>query len=372
MEICNNPEVLRVILYIKIILKLIFIIVPIGLIVMTAIDLFKNVIAVNDNDMKKNVSILVKRFIYCIVVFFVPTIVSLVVSIINHSLDTTNSYLLCITNAETKEIDQKAEEYAKARLDEALLENSYTKIDDAKTYINKVKDEKLREELDGMADRAKDAIVEEIRAKEQDEENAVRVTKVNNNSKYYYYNLEAPDSKSDYTMYVDPDPNYVSRAVEVTEAEKAMILSTITGEMGACKAGAVHTAQTIRDSYLYLSVFDKRFLTITGLITYAFSPSYVYANQTSENAEWAYNYVFVEGNSFYPRKFVGQRGFVVASGHKALGYYEVLQLRTHYDGKGTKTYITDPTYMYGYNIGNSKLDSGGEYADYINPHAKVK
>jgi len=371
MGVCTNPDILKIIMYVRIILKIVFIIVPIGLIMMMAVDLFKNVIASDDGEMKKNVNISIKRIVFCVVMFFVPSIVSLVINIVDDSLSTTNGFMDCIVLSDAENIKNVAVDYAKIHLDEAILNNSYSEIEVALSYINRIEDEEKKAEYKEMAERAKEAILAELRAK-QNEEEVIRMVKPNKNSKYYYYNLESPDSQSDYTMYVDPDPNYVSRAVEVTEAEKAMIITTITGEMGGCKAGAVHTAQTIRDSYLYLSVYDSRFLTITGLITYAFSPSYVYGNLTSENAEWAYNYVFVEGNSFYPRKFVGQRGFVVASNHKALGYYEILHLKTHYDGKTTKTYITDPVYSDGYNIGNSNLDSGGEYADYINPNAKVR
>lgn len=45
MDACNNPDVLRVIMYVKILLKYVFILVPMGLILMMGLDFFKNVVA---------------------------------------------------------------------------------------------------------------------------------------------------------------------------------------------------------------------------------------------------------------------------------------------------------------------------------------
>lgn len=374
MDVCNNPDVLRVIMYIKILLKYVFILVPMGLILMMGLDFFKNVVASKEEDMNKNTKLSLKRLIFCVALFFVPTIVSLIVKIIDDSLEIDTSYISCITNAESSTIEEKEIEYAMNILDDALEDNSYTKIEEALAYANRLKDNETKEQIKEMAENAKNAIIEEAKAK-QNEDEAVRVTTTTSNAKYYYYNMDSPDSQSDYTLYVDADENYVSRAVEVTDEEKTMIITTITNEMGSCKAGAVSTAQTIRDTYLYLSALDTtHFGTITGVIKTAFTSQYIYNPKSSEYAEWAYNYVFVQGNSFFPRKFTGQRGFTSNSAEKSLGYYEVFKLKTHYDDNGTgkKVYITDSKYKDGYNLGNSKLDTGGEYADYINPNAKVK
>ena len=372
MDACNNPEILRVIMFIITIIKVVFYLIPIGLILMMAFDFFKNIIAGKDSEMSKNTMLSVKRIVFCAVLFLVPSVVSLVIDVVDSALGTDNNYLSCVTNANSDTIVQKQTEYAESLLDEALLSNSYSKIDDALVYINKLTDESLKAKLTDEAEKAKSAILDEVKQK-IDEESALHITTVVSNAGYYYENMESPDSKEDYKMYVDPDPGYVSRAVEVTDAEKQIIISTIAHEMGACKSGAVHAAQTIRDTYLYLSAFNSSsYGTITSVIKNAFSPVYIYNLQTTEYAEFAFDYVFVKGNSFYPRKLVGERSFVVSSSQKGLGYYEVFRLNTHYDNGGSKRYITDPSYMYSYNLGNTNLDSGGKYADYVNPNAKTK
>lgn len=119
MEICNNPDILRIIMYVKLILKYVFILVPIGLILMMSIDFFKSVIASREDDMKKNVNLSFKRILFCIVLFFVPTIVSLVINIVDDTLGTENTYLACITNAEINTIDEKTIEYVDKILEEA-------------------------------------------------------------------------------------------------------------------------------------------------------------------------------------------------------------------------------------------------------------
>lgn len=107
MDVCNNPDVLRVIMYIKILLKYVFILVPMGLMLMMGLDFFKNVVAGKEDEMSKNTKLSLKRLIFCVALFFVPTIVSLVVKIIDDSLETDTSYVSCITNAESSIIEKR-------------------------------------------------------------------------------------------------------------------------------------------------------------------------------------------------------------------------------------------------------------------------
>lgn len=72
---CDDVNVLRIYLVLKEILNIVFLIVPIILIVLVLIDMAKNVVAAKEEDMTKNKKLAIKRFIYALVVFFVPTIV---------------------------------------------------------------------------------------------------------------------------------------------------------------------------------------------------------------------------------------------------------------------------------------------------------
>lgn len=108
LDFCTEPAILKIILYIKIIFQYAFIIVPIGLILMISIDITKNVISSNENDMPKNLNMSIKRIIFCIAMFFVPTIVNLMMSIVNDSISNLNvDYESCIQNIENIEYYEK-------------------------------------------------------------------------------------------------------------------------------------------------------------------------------------------------------------------------------------------------------------------------
>ena len=99
---CNNTDVLKTFYFIKELIKLAFIIIPIGSIVILSFDLFKNVISDNENEQKKNLNIFVRRIIFMVVVFLIPTIVKFVGVLVQDSLGITeNNYLKCVnvTNA---------------------------------------------------------------------------------------------------------------------------------------------------------------------------------------------------------------------------------------------------------------------------------
>lgn len=64
------------------VIRLFWIIIPVGLIVYGTIDLGKAVIASDEKEVKSAQSRLIKRFIYAAVVFFVPILVGVVMNIV--------------------------------------------------------------------------------------------------------------------------------------------------------------------------------------------------------------------------------------------------------------------------------------------------
>lgn len=98
---CNDCFLLRLFYFIKVILDFTFIILPIILIVLISIDLAKCVIANKDDDIKKNKRIAIKRIIYCVAAFFVPTIVNITMSLIHEFVDedTKSTTLSCWVEA---------------------------------------------------------------------------------------------------------------------------------------------------------------------------------------------------------------------------------------------------------------------------------
>ena len=101
-DVCTNSNVLRVMLFLINLIRIIFFAVPIGLIVMTSVDLAKNVITSKEDEMKKNVNVAIKRIIMAVVIFFIQPIVSFA---INGLGDNGVEFTKCITNATKENID---------------------------------------------------------------------------------------------------------------------------------------------------------------------------------------------------------------------------------------------------------------------------
>ena len=140
MEACQNPDVLRTIMFVSEVLKIIFIVVPIILIVILGVDILKTVVATNDKDMKRNISMAVKRMIACVCVFFVPLLVSLFNSLLANS-DVEIGYGECLVNANNDYIEMRIVEIAEEYLEVAKENKDGASINEAKQAIDKITDE---------------------------------------------------------------------------------------------------------------------------------------------------------------------------------------------------------------------------------------
>ena len=76
-NVCGNTTMKDVIALVKLVMKVICILVPIVMIVLGSFDLFKAVTAGKEEDIKKKQKALITRIIAGVLVFLVPTIVSL-------------------------------------------------------------------------------------------------------------------------------------------------------------------------------------------------------------------------------------------------------------------------------------------------------
>ena len=138
---CQTSAILKVIYFIFEIIKLAFIIVPIGLIVMITVDFAKNVMS-NEDEMKKNLSLVFKRVIMCVAIFFVPTIVRLAMNLVDIADPSFNiPYRECIENANLSKIEEMEgyEETAKSQ-EKAMEEyekSQQLKVEDSGSSPNK-------------------------------------------------------------------------------------------------------------------------------------------------------------------------------------------------------------------------------------------
>lgn len=97
LDACTNSGVLKTISFIESLLKVVFYIVPIGLILMVMVDLSKSVLSSDESAMQQNLKMVGKRLLSAVIFFLVPTISKFAV---NLASDTAMSdYSTCLTNA---------------------------------------------------------------------------------------------------------------------------------------------------------------------------------------------------------------------------------------------------------------------------------
>ena len=98
---------LRIIYFIKILINIIFIIVPISVIVMGLIDLSKSTVSSDEGEQKKNLRLFFKRIISAVFVFAVPWIVNVFMELLG-DLTSKVSLADCWNNANSEKINDLA------------------------------------------------------------------------------------------------------------------------------------------------------------------------------------------------------------------------------------------------------------------------
>lgn len=114
---CGPSGLLRVLYFFKLILDIVFIIIPIGLIILLTIDFSKAMISGDESAQKKTFNLATKRIMYAVIVFFVPTIVSIVNTVLG---DLGVDYSVCYNDISLEAINAlEAEEIAREEAEEA-------------------------------------------------------------------------------------------------------------------------------------------------------------------------------------------------------------------------------------------------------------
>lgn len=104
--VCQNPEILRVLYFARIILDIVLTVVPIGLILMLIVDFSKAVIAPSEEEAKKSSKLVGKRILYCALIFITPWIIDVLFAFLgalNLNTGGTN-YADCLNNANSDSI----------------------------------------------------------------------------------------------------------------------------------------------------------------------------------------------------------------------------------------------------------------------------
>ena len=119
-EVCENPFVLNILLFVSQIFKIVFYIIPIGLILFLTIDFFKGII--NDEEkVSKQFIFSLKRIINVIGLFLVPTFVSFFMHFVSDLEFFSGDYAACLKN--TSNVSYYTEKYeAMVKLEEEKIE----------------------------------------------------------------------------------------------------------------------------------------------------------------------------------------------------------------------------------------------------------
>lgn len=136
LSVCSNPDLLSVMLIVNKLIKLLFIVGPVLVIVISSIDLIKAVIASNQEMIAKQKQVIPKRFLAAIIVFFVPTVLDLTMNLVDNSFE----YNSCFTNATEENV--KAAYINRADNLVATAETSLNRIDynDASLAVSKLEE----------------------------------------------------------------------------------------------------------------------------------------------------------------------------------------------------------------------------------------
>ena len=144
LSICNTPEVLEVMRIVKIIIDIIKIVVPIMLIISLMITFMAAVSGKVDDDLPKALKLSVNKIFAAILIFLIPTVVSIIFSVLDaNSVD----YAACLNNANAEKINEayvyRAQRFVQTA-NEKLTRSSYNA---AKRVVLKIKNDSDRKDL---------------------------------------------------------------------------------------------------------------------------------------------------------------------------------------------------------------------------------
>ena len=92
MDACDNVNILKISYLVKQLLNIAFILIPIALILIVSVDFFRAVMS-DEEGMKNNTSLAIKRLIYAAVIFLIPTLVKFSM---NNLVDSNVGYAKCL------------------------------------------------------------------------------------------------------------------------------------------------------------------------------------------------------------------------------------------------------------------------------------
>ncbi len=229
LSICDDPDVLSVMRIIIIVINIVKIIVPIILIITGMISFTK---AVVDSDYQKPLKQLVTKVVAAILVFFIPTFVSIVVNI----FDTKDIYYSCIENATKEKIEEGYVNRAKLYVLNAKNSLSISYYQYAVGKVNKLKNSSAKEELTNELN----SVYEEIQAamKEREEKKKQGTSgKINPDGEYSKVDVIDMDEQRVRDMTNEEFIEFMASNARLVYAEYGGVLPSITIAQAILESG---------------------------------------------------------------------------------------------------------------------------------------
>lgn len=145
MSICNNILYLKVLSVCMLAIKLITFIIPIILIIKIALDLYKNMININDKSDLKN--LITRRLTATVIIFLIPTFIRLIMKFVEITTDNKLDYESCVSNIKNIKELEELEKETKRLEEELKREELLAKAEEYRANQN----EKIKQNLANMA-----------------------------------------------------------------------------------------------------------------------------------------------------------------------------------------------------------------------------
>lgn len=147
LDICTNPDSLRIIRIIKLLIDILKILVPIALLIKTTIDVGK--ISINPKNGSNSLNMIIKRFIAALVIFFIPSFIETCIQIFSNEK---YNFSLCLENATLEKIELLTEERVRELIRVAKNTLSYDSYLEAKSAVDGLDNDKKQKYKQDISD----------------------------------------------------------------------------------------------------------------------------------------------------------------------------------------------------------------------------
>lgn len=139
LNVCTNPNLLKVVLIIKNIINIMKIVIPLLLIVFLMFDLVKGITSGKEDKVMASIKIIPRKLIAAVLFFLIPTIIDVTLNLMDENLNI--EYAKCITNANSEKIKELYLSNAEEAV--AKAESTLNKLDlfDATNMVSKIDSE---------------------------------------------------------------------------------------------------------------------------------------------------------------------------------------------------------------------------------------